>query len=239
MPSPRVRNLTSEDMDRALGLLDEAIADSDLLMSVAPLRFLSLGGMLAVKVFQNRESTRDIDVLIDPNVDAVSEYRQEIFRVFSVVAERGRYEEDWCNDELRLFIGRERRLDLFFESINQGLVVYEGQNLIIWAGVLEFALERKLRRLNDETRRIRATDISDSIALVHSMRGEHPLSIQYIRSLDRNRMGLLVADRSIAEVADGYIKKYRQQGIVEMVWDADRQCSKYADLQQNWVYVDS
>lgn len=208
-------------------------------MSVAPLRFLSLGGMLAVKVFQNRESTRDIDVLIDPNVDAVSEYRQEIFRVFSVVAERGRYDEHWCNDELRLFIGRERRLDLFFESINQGLVVYEGQNLIIWAGVLEFALERKLRRLNDETRRVRDTDISDSIALVHAMRRDHPLSVQYVRSLDRNRMGLIVGDRSIAEVANEYIRKYQQQGIVEMVWDADRRCSKYADLQQRWVYVDT
>lgn len=168
--SPRL--LTKDDIDKALSMLDEGIGLSDLLLAVAPIRFITVGGMLAVSVFGNRPATKDIDFLLDPNVDAVQEYRDEIRRVIRDVAVTANLSEDWMNDDFQIFVGRSRRPSLFMRSIEQGVVAYRGTNIVVYAGRIDFALERKLRRIGDPNDRARELDISDAVSLIHWLKRE-------------------------------------------------------------------
>ncbi|KAK4153232.1 hypothetical protein C8A00DRAFT_43796 [Chaetomidium leptoderma] len=234
-----IDNLTSQEIDQALRLLDEAIGRSELLMSVAPLRFITYGGMLAVAVFHTRQSTEDIDVLLDPSVYEAEEYRDELEDVVRGIAEEGNYKSDWFNDELKLFIGRGMRQQLFFDSFEQHIIAFEGANMVIYAGSLDFGLERKLRRLQERRGDLRGTkDASDAVAIVHQMKGEsaHPLGAEYVRSLDRNGFKIPIGQRAIEAVSQDYIVTYQSQGIAEMSWDEKHGQHKYLDLAGKWVW---
>ena len=55
----------------ALAMLDSKIASNDLLMSVAPLRLVTVEGCLAVRLCHNRKASYDIDCLFDPHVTSI------------------------------------------------------------------------------------------------------------------------------------------------------------------------
>ncbi|POR36400.1 Uncharacterized protein TPAR_03404 [Tolypocladium paradoxum] len=232
--------MSYQDMERALTLLDAEIATSDLLMSVAPIRLISVGGSLAVRLCRNRTASYDIDCLLDPNVAAVSDYPEAFEALIAAVAEKGGYTDDWINQEMQVFISRERRIDLFLESVQQGITVYEGANLIIYAGRLDWALERKIRRVaHARDRRMRKdVDVSDAAALVRRVRrhGEPPISFQYIRELNFNGFDVPPTDEAIREVADYYAQTYGEVGIADMVWDAEVGRLKYRGLDNEWVW---
>ncbi|KAI0434343.1 hypothetical protein F5Y09DRAFT_357164 [Xylaria sp. FL1042] len=238
MPRMRDRPFTSSELDQALDLLDIAIGKSDLLVTLAPIRFICFGGVLAVKVFRNREETEDIDVLLDPSVEDKPMYHDELRRVISTVAVADRYQQDWFSDACRLFIAHEKRPTLFAKSVAQNIAVYRGRNLVLYAASLEIALERKLRRLDcNQTDRDRSLDISDAVAMVRAMRGEHPIAKGYLLALDMNDFRTPVKQSSIDLVAGEYLQKHQQQGIVEMMWDEKRQCHTYTDIQGELVWV--
>lgn len=220
-------------------MLDEGIGHSDLLLAVAPIRFITVGGMLAVSVFGNRDATKDIDFLLDPNVDAVQEYRDEVMRVIRDVAIAGNFSEDWMNDDFQIFVGRSKRPALFMQSVEQGVIAYQGRNLLVYAGRLDFALERKLRRISDPTDRARDLDLSDAITLVHWIKGDGgpPLSFEFVQKLDENQMGMPIRREGIERAAKEYVKIYRHPGIVDMIWDEKTKGYKYLDLENKWVYV--
>lgn len=95
-------------------------------MGIAPIRFIAAGGMLSVAFFENRSTTKDIDYILDPNVDAVEEYRDEVLRMIRIVGETLAFDQDWMNDEFRIFARRANRLNLFLQSVEQGLVAWQG-----------------------------------------------------------------------------------------------------------------
>lgn len=220
-------------------MLDEGIGNSDLLLAVAPIRFITVGGMLAVSVLGNRATTKDIDFLLDPNVDAVKEYRDEVMRVIQDVAIAGNFSEDWMNDDFQIFVGRSKRPTLFMQSIEQGVIAYQGRNLLVYAGRIDFALERKLRRISDPSDRARDLDLSDAITLVHWLKGEggHPLSFEFVQGLDENQMGMRIRREGIERAAREYIKVYKAQGIVDMIWDEEAGRYKYVNLENKDVFL--
>lgn len=222
-----------------LSELDAALAESSLLMSVAPIRFVTMGGMLATAFFQNRHATKDIDVLIDPNVDAVAEYRSEVLRVIQSVGRRKGFTKEWMNDELKIFIQSSNRLNLFLQSVDQGIVAFQGANIVVYAARLDFALERKLRRVSEgDTERVRGTDLSDAVALVHYLKGDgHPLSWEYVSGLDENQLGMGVANVGITQTAGEYQRVHSSQGIVQRSWDNEQEREGYRDLRGDWVWV--
>ncbi|KHN95250.1 uncharacterized protein MAM_06961 [Metarhizium album ARSEF 1941] len=240
MPTDRQgRMLTKNDIMDGLSELDVAFEAAELLMSVTPIRFVTIGGMLAVSLFQNRMVTKDIDFLLDPNIDAVVEYRDEVLRVIQGVARMRGFNSDWMNDELKIFIQSSNRLNLFLQSVEQGIIVYQGQNLIVYAGRLDFALERKLRRVDERSsNRSRELDLSDAVTLVHYIKGDgHPLSWKYVQGLDENGLGVKVGDAAIQATAIEYVRVYSTQGIVDMVWDETYQGWKYTNLEGEWMRV--
>ncbi|KAI1270933.1 hypothetical protein F5Y07DRAFT_393142 [Xylaria sp. FL0933] len=237
-PRARDRPFTSSELDRALDLLDIAIGKSDLLAALVPIRFVCFGGVLAVKVFRNRDDTEDIDVLLDPSVEDKQMYNDELRRVISTVAIADRYQQDWFSDACRLFIAHEKRPALFAKSVAQNIVVYRGRNLVLYAASLEIALERKLRRLDsNQTDRDRSLDISDAVAMVHAMKDEHPIAQSYLLALDMNDFRESVKQSSIDLIAEEYLRKHQQQGVVDMMWDEERQCHTYKNPGGESVFV--
>ncbi len=199
----------------ALAALDVQIGKSELLMSVAPIRLMSVGGFVSVKLFQNRNSTIDVDCLMDPNFDAVYEYRCEFWRAVRQVAVSLNHETDWLNDELRNFIRSSKRQDLFLESIEQDIVMYQGQNLMIFAGKMEWALERKIRRIANANRP-RLKDIDDAVAvtkfIIDSCGG--PLGADYVERLNRNGFDVANMRKGMAAVAARYMELHGEACFV-------------------------
>ncbi|KAM4056530.1 hypothetical protein HRG_003401 [Hirsutella rhossiliensis] len=241
LPAPSGRQLlTYADMERALTLLDAEIAKSELLMSVAPLRLITVGGSLAVRVCFNRDASYDIDCLLDPNVAAAADYSEEFSAAISTVADNGGYALDWLNQQVELFVARERRFGLFLESVQQGVIVYKGAQLVIYAGRLDWALERKIRRVaHARSRRgVKDVDVPDAAALVRMMRtpGGPPLSFQYVRELNLNGFDAPPTDAAIVEVAEYYARAYGEVGIADMVRDAETGRWKYQGFDKKWVW---
>ncbi|KAI1438358.1 hypothetical protein GGR50DRAFT_425119 [Xylaria sp. CBS 124048] len=213
--SPGLKSqLTGEDIDRALTALDEEFGKSELLMSLAPIRFMVSGGMLAVQYFRLRTITEDVDCLTDPNVDTADIYRDEIALAVVRVAEQLGLERSWFNDELKIFIQMDKRLDLFLQSIDQDIVIFQGSNLVVYAAAMEWQLERKLRRIATGTnKREQAKDISDAVALVRHLKGNGPpLSRKYVEGLNYNGWELSMS-RGIDRVRDEYASVYGEPGI--------------------------
>lgn len=220
--------------------MDVEFGKSDLLTAIAPIRLISIGGFLAVKLFKNRDSTVDIDVLIDPNVDAVPEYRDEVWRSIRRVSKTHGFVHDWVNDQLRIFLRNDLRENLFLESIRQNVLIYAGKNLEIYAGRLDFALERKLRRVAQRSgNRNLEFDLSDALAIIDYLVSEkgHPLAVNYCMGLDENGFGLGVERSDVEMVAARYLAKYGAQGIVDMAWDEKERRWYYEDLEGNYKYV--
>jgi hypothetical protein len=203
---------------------------------------VSYGGFLSVCLFGIRESTRDVDVLLPPNVRDSRACLDEFTRLVKGVATELGYMQDWINDDLRLFVPTDQRQRLLEDSIEQGTAVFEGNNLVIWAGVWEFGLESKLHRIHGNHGQSSAgqmkleQDVSDAVELVHRLRGDSalPLSKSWVRGLRRFGPNPRF-DNAIERVMGAYRAKYSTQGIVELVWDVAAQRYMYQNLAGEWV----
>ncbi|KAJ8130496.1 hypothetical protein O1611_g3135 [Lasiodiplodia mahajangana] len=167
--------LRSEDIDRALSALNHEFGRSEMLMSLAPIRFMAAGGLVAVKYFDVRETTTDIDCFADPNVDRAEKYRGEIMDAVERVAETLGLDAGWFNDKLKVFIKAEKRLELFLQSVSQGIIIFKGPNLEVYAAPIEWQLECKLCRIQacTATRDI-FLDVLDALALIKHKKGDGP-----------------------------------------------------------------
>ncbi|KAI1827434.1 hypothetical protein F4861DRAFT_364464 [Xylaria intraflava] len=210
------KDLTGEDIDRALSALDGEFAKSELLMSLAPIRFMVTGGTLAVQYFHARTATKDVDCLTDPNIDAAEIYRQEISSAVRNVAQLLGLRQDWFNDEVKIFVQMNKRMDLFLRAIEQGIVIFRGVNLVLYAATMEWQLESKLRRIaNGMNRRGEIKDISDAIVLVRHLKGDGPpLSQEYVAGLNFNGWELTTS-RGMERVRKEYVRVYGEIGIAE------------------------
>ena len=205
-------------------MLDNIMGTSDLLMSVAPIRIMVTGGVVAVVHLHTRSTTEDLDFILDPNVDAAQEYREEFFQaVKTTTAVVEGLPTGWLNDHMRVFIRPDKREELFLSSVEQDLVIYRGGNLVAYATRLDWALETKLGRietLSTEDGK-RAIDISDAVELIRLMieskgGGDNvnkPISTQYLRSLNFNNYKVQSIDQAIAAVTEAYKEKYGKEGI--------------------------
>ncbi|PQK11899.1 hypothetical protein BB8028_0003g05190 [Beauveria bassiana] len=220
-PRATARLLTSEEMRQGLDALDEEIGKSELLMSVAPIRLITVGGSLAVLLCGNRTSSTDIDCILDPQVAEDSDYAEEWSKVVATAADAVHLEDDWLNDQLGIFVRRDKRKMLFLESVQQDIAIYEGKNVVIYAGRLDWALERKIRRVAyaTERRQVKNVDTTDAAAIIKLMvsRDDYatPLSFEFIRGLNYNGFDVAPTDDAIREVARYYKETYGDDGIIE------------------------
>ncbi|KAJ9491701.1 hypothetical protein VN97_g1514 [Penicillium thymicola] len=135
--------------------------------------------------------------------------------VFSV-AEQLSYSDGWINDDMAIFVTKKTRQALFEQGIGikQGITFFKGENLEVLADPIEWALERKLRRIHAANRgRKVEIDIADAIAFLKLLeeRNNGPLDLEMIRKMNMNGFGLIPDHKTMQQVAGAYRHKYKEE----------------------------
>lgn len=178
---------------------------------IAPVQLLSAGGFVAVTLFHNRLSTQDIDYIIDPDTPSVDKIKGKLQKAIQAVARQQSLSAEWINSRMEIFAIGPNKQRLFRESVAQGVVLWRGANLVIYAVKWEWALARKLKRIGSECRVI---DISDAVEILHRMIQENggPLALETVRSWDTIVYTPLDM-AAIKSVASAYMERWGTTGI--------------------------
>lgn len=184
------------------------------LVAFAPIRVLTAGGFLAVTYLKNRDSTGDLDYLIEPEYVGDQEIQRALDDAVRNVALRLRYNDEWMNDAMSIFVTRKARQDLFERALRDGVTLFKGEHLEVLAAPIEWALERKLRRIHGTSRDRKAeSDMSDAVAILKYLRTRNngPLDLESIRTMNVNGFDILPDDGTMQKVADEYRRVYNEE----------------------------
>src|SRR5436305_14319329 len=86
-----------------LGYLDEEIAKSKNLRKATPIKLIAVGGFVAISYFHNRETTEDLEYIIDPAIKNLAKIEKMLQWAIKRVASAKSYEETWVNDRVSMF----------------------------------------------------------------------------------------------------------------------------------------
>ncbi|KAJ6010784.1 hypothetical protein N7451_002196 [Penicillium sp. IBT 35674x] len=206
--------LNAEEFEDALKALDTEMSHDEWLVAFGPIRLIAAGGFLAVTFLQNRDSTADVDYLIDPEFEREKEIRQGLDNAIVAVALQQSYNRKWMNNDMAIFVSRPSRQTLFKKALEQNITLFQGENLEILAAPIEWALERKLRRIYNGGRGRKAEmDMADALAFLKYLRTRDngPLVLESVRTMNWNGFDVLPDSRTMQLVAFEYRKKYSEQ----------------------------
>jgi len=118
----------------------------------APVELVLLGGSLMVLVFETRQATRDVDVVIiaPPEIAKVRDLAKD------VAAERG-WPDDWLNDAAKGFM----------VGLSPGPVVFAAPGIVVRRPAFEQLLAMKLSAWRDDV------DIADARRLLQELSGSY------------------------------------------------------------------
>lgn len=193
------------------------------LVAFAPIRLMTAGGFLAVSYLKNRDSTGDIDFLLDPEYAGDKEIKNALRETATSVANELQYNEDWLNEAMSIFVSAQSRRVLFKRAEDQGIALFKGQHLEILAAPIEWALERKLRRIYaaDRERKTEA-DIDDAVALLRRIREleKGPLDLEAIRQMNLNGFDVTPDHGTMERVAKAYHDKFGESVFKDLLHNA-------------------
>lgn len=115
---------------------------------------------------------------------------------------------------MAIFVTKKTRETLFEQAEKQGITLFKGENLEILAAPIEWALERKLRRIHAANRdRKTEQDIADAIALLKHLRAQNngPLDPDSIVAMNINGFDVIPDYGTMQRVADSYRRKYNEE----------------------------
>lgn len=196
----------------ALRRLDHEMSKNDFLAAFAPINVVTVGGFLAVTYFKNREATGDLDYMIEPQWAQDDEIKSPLQEAINAVAELEKFEFDWMNDGLEIWATPTACKAIFAQAYAQNIILFDGQSIKIWAGPLEWALERKLRRIAFSERGEKKVDMDDALALLKHFRTAKggPLDMEHFRRLNMNGFDLVPEPRHMEKVAAKYRDMYKE-----------------------------
>jgi hypothetical protein len=184
------------------------------LTAFAPIRLVSAGGFLAMTYLKNRDSTGDIDYLIEPEFAQDQDIQSALREAVTSVAEQLAYNDDWINEAMAIFVTKEARESLFEQAEKQDIILFKGENLEILAAPLEWSLKRKLRRIYTGNRDRKAqSDMADAVALLKQLRDKNkgPLNVESIRTMNLNGFDVSPDHGTMKGVADFYRRTYNEE----------------------------
>ncbi|EZF11585.1 hypothetical protein H112_07390 [Trichophyton rubrum D6] len=126
------------------------MGENEMIYAFSPITVISPGGFLAVSYLKSRETTEDIDIIIDPQWTGDKDIILALRELFSSVGKKLGLDRKWVNDDVSLFLTQKAREQIFDAAGNQNIVLYEGPNLRVLGAPLEWGLESKLRRINSK-----------------------------------------------------------------------------------------
>lgn len=200
-----------------LGLeaLDTEIENDPWLAAFAPLTLIAAGGFVAVTYLQSRESTGDLDYLLEPQWAQDDDIKKPLREVMNKVGSQMKFNEEWINEDLALFVTKESRVSLFEEAQKQNIILWQGRNLLVLAAPMEWALERKLRRIHAADRgRKSELDLGDALAMLKHLKDRNKglqLDREYIRGLNVNSFDVIPDSATMDFVAAAYREKFNEE----------------------------
>ncbi|CAG7941362.1 unnamed protein product [Penicillium salamii] len=177
------------------------------IVAFVPIQLITAGGFLAVSYLKNRESTGDIDFLFDSEFAGDKDIEQAFREAVLAVADRSGFHDEWINASMSVFVTAKTRQQLFERALQQDITLFKGENMELRAAPIEWALERKLRRIHAVNRDRKAElDIADAIAILKYIRTQNngPLDEEAIRTMNMNGFDVLPDHRTMKRVADEY-----------------------------------
>lgn len=197
-----------------LEALDDEITKDGWLTAFAPFTLLAAGGFLAVSYLKSRESTDDLDYLLEPQWAQDNDIKRPLREAMERVGAQMQFNDKWINEDMALFVTKESREYLFEEAHKQNIVLWQSPNVLVLAAPMEWALERKLRRLHAADRGRKAEfDLQDALALLKYLKDKSngPLDREHIRNLNVNTFDVLPDFATMDRVAAAYRKKYNEE----------------------------
>ncbi|PYH77477.1 hypothetical protein BO82DRAFT_378051 [Aspergillus uvarum CBS 121591] len=196
---------------QGLAALDREVGSDEFIVAFGPIGLIAAGGFLAVTYLRSRESTGDIDYLIDPESAGDQHIQIPPQKAIQSVARQKGFTNKWINEDMAIFVTRKARQSLFEAAEKQNIVLFNGENLELLAAPLEWALERKLRTIHTADRGGKAEyDMEDALALLKELklRNKGPLDEDSIRRMNMNGFDVLPSHETMQRVARAYQQKY-------------------------------
>jgi len=206
--------LNLEDFHRGLETLDTEMGKDPYIAAFAPIKIIAAGGFVSVSYLKSRESTGDIDYLLEPEWAQDWEIKKPLQEAMARAAEQLQFGEDWINEDLSLFVTTAAREYLFKTAEEQNIILWEGTNLRVMAAPLEWVLERKLRRIHTGTRGQKAEyDMQDCIAVLKHLRDRNGglLDRNFIANLNVNSFDVTPDSATMGRVNVEYRKKFNEE----------------------------
>ncbi|OAX81083.1 hypothetical protein ACJ72_04576 [Emergomyces africanus] len=203
--------LDKTKMNTGLDALDKALGEDKMIYAFSPITMVSPGGYLAVSYFQNRSTTEDIDVIIDPEHSSDRELLDKVRIIMMKVGRDLGFGSHWINDAVALFLTQPAPQSIFSEAKQQNIILWSGENLRVLAAPLEWGLETKLRRLSANPHHHKAiTDTEDVLVLLNALidQNKGPLERNAIQTMNRNGFDVGIGDRVLDRVAEAYQERY-------------------------------
>ncbi|EFQ98612.1 hypothetical protein MGYG_01636 [Nannizzia gypsea CBS 118893] len=197
-----------------LRALDEEIGKNEMVIAFAPIRLIAAGGFLAVMMLHNRTATGDLDYLMEPEWSSDVDIQKPFHDAIVKVSRDLDYNIEWANEDIGLFVTKDTRNYLFSKAEEQNIVLFKGNYLVVLAAPIEWALERKIRRIYAADRgRKTEFDMSDCLAMLGYLREQQngPLNREHIRTLNVNNFDVLPDNMTMEIIAIAYREKFGEE----------------------------
>lgn len=172
--------LTSPKIITALDDLSVQIGKSKNLSKRLPIRVMTTGGFVSVSCLHNRHVTGDLDYILDPKLSKKLMKKLEVANF--KISRNTKIDEHWFNSGLSAFVLCKWKEQLFKDSVEQDLVLWQSENLVVYACKWEWALDRKLKRYKAELRNVDMWDALFILDRIISNRDGELVGREEIRS---------------------------------------------------------
>lgn len=186
----------------------------DFIVAFAPIKLITAGGFLAVNYLKNRDTTKDLNYLLDPEWATDEDIKGPLEQAILRVSERLQISEKWANENMSLYVTKETRIHLFRKALKQNIILFRGDNIIILAAPIKWALKRKIRRMftPGQSRQVEI-DMSDLLAMLKWMRDRKggPLNREHLRTQSLNSFDVVPDAAGMEQIAAAYRDKYKDE----------------------------
>ncbi|KAL4929250.1 uncharacterized protein BDV17DRAFT_262187 [Aspergillus undulatus] len=208
------QSLDANAIQEALQALDEELGRFDFIVAFAPIKLITAGGFLAVNYLKNRETTKDLNYLLDPEWATDEDIKAPLEQAILRVSQRFTFRENWANENMASYVTKETRIHLFRKALKQNIILFRGDNVIIYAAPIKWALKRKIRWMftPGQDRKVEI-DMSDLLAMLKYMRDRKggPLNQEHLRTQSLNSFDVVPDSSGMEQIAAAYREKYKDE----------------------------
>ncbi|KAL4802754.1 hypothetical protein BDV18DRAFT_60841 [Aspergillus unguis] len=208
------QSLDANAFQQALQALDEELGKFDFIVAFAPIKLITAGGFLAVNYLKNRETTKDLNYLLDPEWATDEDIKGPLEQAILRVSERLQLSEQWANEDMALYVTKETRIHLFRKALKQNITLFRGDHLVILAAPIKWAIKRKIRWNFGPGRDRRVeTDMSDLLAMLKCLKDRKaaPLTREQLLTQSLYSFDVVPDSAGMEQIAAAYREKYKDE----------------------------